>query len=524
MTSRFSALSCLVLLAALSVWVVVQTGRPEALNYDVAYILAHAERMLDGARYGRDVIDVNPPLIFWLKVPLVLAARILGLPAWWAYNGLVFLLILTSTFLCHRYFVTAGSERNDIHVDGRVLAATLCLSLVLIPGYNFGQRDHLLLILTLPYLFTTAGLARGYSPAKKERVGVALMAGVGIALKPFFVLPWIAAELALLWLCRDWRLLFRVENGIIFGVQVFYIACVFAFTDYADVVPFALQVYPSFGASISDLFVRSFMYWVAFVVAVVLWLVAPVRENEKALRFVLGTTLIGFLAAALAQHKFFVYHFLPTFIIAVVMSIFVLFQALRASRRFAEIAPTVSKKLPNLFLASLVGFGVISSFEPLWRTNLAKSSQNLRLLAEVVETHARDKPVLFLNIHIYPTFPVVNVAGARWTSPHGSMWVIPGVYEGNMDRFPYRDFHEMGEIERRFVTDVVDDIAENRPVLIVVDRDVRKKGRDAGGFDFLEYFRREPRFGNLFEDYVLFEKVGGFDVFKRQAHTSGLNR
>jgi len=34
-------------------------------NPDVSWLMHVADRMLDGARYGRDVIEINPPLIAW---------------------------------------------------------------------------------------------------------------------------------------------------------------------------------------------------------------------------------------------------------------------------------------------------------------------------------------------------------------------------------------------------------------------------------------------------------------------------
>ena len=40
------------------------------LNGDSAYVLDVARRMLDGAVLYRDIIDVNPPFIFWASLPV----------------------------------------------------------------------------------------------------------------------------------------------------------------------------------------------------------------------------------------------------------------------------------------------------------------------------------------------------------------------------------------------------------------------------------------------------------------------
>src|SRR5690606_30677499 len=45
---------------------------------DTAFLLYAAERLLDGARLYVDLVEVNPPLVVWLNLPLVILARVLG--------------------------------------------------------------------------------------------------------------------------------------------------------------------------------------------------------------------------------------------------------------------------------------------------------------------------------------------------------------------------------------------------------------------------------------------------------------
>ena len=47
-------------------------------NHDVAWYLVATDRFLDGARLYRDIIEVNPPLVFYLTVPPVAVARLTG--------------------------------------------------------------------------------------------------------------------------------------------------------------------------------------------------------------------------------------------------------------------------------------------------------------------------------------------------------------------------------------------------------------------------------------------------------------
>jgi hypothetical protein len=69
-------------------------------------------------------------------------------------------------------------------------AAIAVWALMFAPGYDFGQREHLMVILGLPYL--SAAIPRpepehgALPPAMRVFIGIA--AGVGFCLKPYFLL------------------------------------------------------------------------------------------------------------------------------------------------------------------------------------------------------------------------------------------------------------------------------------------------------------------------------------------------
>ncbi|HEU4439118.1 MAG TPA: hypothetical protein VFT36_07695, partial [Methylomirabilota bacterium] len=119
------------------------------LNHDVAWYLVAADRFLDGARLYRDIIEVNPPLAFYLAVPPVAAARLTG---WEPIDCLVvyvFLLIALSLAICDHLLKTQ-SDRSAGYRVGVLFAAWAAL--VLQPLALLGQREHFAVILSLPYL------------------------------------------------------------------------------------------------------------------------------------------------------------------------------------------------------------------------------------------------------------------------------------------------------------------------------------------------------------------------------------
>src|SRR3954470_22199696 len=55
----------LLAIAALALWLQLRLYP----NHDVAWVLGGAREMLHGAKYGRDIIEPNPPLAWYLSMP-----------------------------------------------------------------------------------------------------------------------------------------------------------------------------------------------------------------------------------------------------------------------------------------------------------------------------------------------------------------------------------------------------------------------------------------------------------------------
>ena len=73
------------------------------LSHDVAWFLFGSERMVDGASLYRDVIDVNPPLVFYLGVPAAWLQHALGWSDIVLYRLGVLAAIVLSLWLCNHF-------------------------------------------------------------------------------------------------------------------------------------------------------------------------------------------------------------------------------------------------------------------------------------------------------------------------------------------------------------------------------------------------------------------------------------
>ena len=188
------------------------------LSSDIALQLHIAEALARGAQLGRDVIEVNPPLAAWMEVPVVRLAAMLGVSSALGHEVAVFLLGLCSVALV----ALAGSHVMVLQRPWRLVTFGLVAALAMAfqAGLEVGQREQLAILLTLPHFVLLAARLEGAAVSRRLAICIGVAAGLGFALKPFFVLPLALGELLLLR---------RRGTRVVMGrAELFVIAAVFA--------------------------------------------------------------------------------------------------------------------------------------------------------------------------------------------------------------------------------------------------------------------------------------------------------
>ena len=100
-------------------------------NTDVSWGLVMAEKLLDGQRLYLDIIEVNPPATPYLYVAPVLLARLVGLPAEFVVDTLVFLTAGLSLWLAGRILSKA---RLVVDGDAWLLVTVVAVALTIVPA------------------------------------------------------------------------------------------------------------------------------------------------------------------------------------------------------------------------------------------------------------------------------------------------------------------------------------------------------------------------------------------------------
>jgi hypothetical protein len=484
------------------------------LNHDVAWLLHTAGRVLAGDTLHVDVVETNPPLIIWLNFAPIFLARAAGISEMLAYRVLALLLVACSLML-------SGWTLRRIRPDrpaGRPLILALALFILLpLTGYDFGQREHLMLVLALPYLLMASGRAMGRPIGGSVPWIVGLLAGVGVAFKPHFVLLWVAVE-GYLACRRGWRAWLRPEALAVAAVAITYAIAVVAITpDYLGLVEWARPVY----AACNPAPFSSMMSETAALVSMMAWLgftlVRPRGDDRECCEVALIAN-VALLSIALLQDKGFRYHFYPPFASAMLLLglLFIESRGLEAHR--SKIAGVLCGGLVAALAIQASADRVIDSL--LWKGHPDRSETPFGRMARLAQDHAKGRSIYAFSAAVADSFPLVTYSGVGWASRHPCLWFLPGLYSDDHDAktaLACRPMEEMGDTERFLFDTVVDDLLRDRPALLFVDESEHKGAFHWRRFDYLEYYSRDPRFAAFLRHYEPLTKVDAFRVYRRNA-------
>ncbi|MGH7477009.1 MAG: hypothetical protein ACRELD_12015 [Longimicrobiales bacterium] len=492
-------------------------------HHDVAWMLYAAGKLLDGGRFGIDIVEVNPPLIVYFSAVVDTLARALGVWNVTAWKGAVLVLALTSLALCWKLL---GVLLPHWPRARGLLLLLLAFLLVPFAGMEFGQREHLVLILTMPYLIAAAGRARGLMIARSTAIFLGLLAGAGIALKPYFLPVWLGTEVYVGLRCgpRSWL---RGEHAALVGALVFYGLLVLLFTpDYVVVARWALEVYDAYNSA-SPRWIASqpgLRWALAALTGSALAGVIVKRSALRELRWLTGISLLTYLAAVFAQNKGWAYHWLPVIALSyllLALSVLAASELLGDRRRGTGRVSRalVQTRVPELVLALFLVLAtatILRSSRDHWSRMAGRSAYYLTAMIDLVETHGEEGPIFAFSTNMQAGFPLVNLTGVDWGARLNSLWHLPGLYAPTPPAqrgFAYRAPADMAPIERAFFEAVITDLQHSRPTLLIVD--TRPPGYVLNGFDYLEYFGQDGRFRELMAGYRFLMPVDRYRVFKR---------
>ncbi|MGH7580010.1 MAG: hypothetical protein ACREM9_07550 [Gemmatimonadales bacterium] len=481
---------------------------------DTGFLLDAAARVLDGARLYVDVVEINPPLIIALNMVAVLSARLLHISDILAYR-LGFTAALVGTLFLAGWLLRLLFPREIVVRR----AFVLILAFVLFPlaGQDFGEREHLVLALLVPYLLLATARGLGRDIGRMPGLIIGLLAGLALALKPHFLLLWLAVECYLRASRRMDPKRVLPETVAIAALLATYGIALLALTpQYMNLVYLLAGPYSRF---LHDPFFHVLVtgpgaILVIFALLAFAALRPHARHTELWQSIALGAAACLMVGAA--QQKGLRYHLYPSFALGTVLLGLIAWDTVRPVRDRLRLT---YRWLAVAVLAATVIVVCAQNLAVATGTGGDGDRDQFEDLVRVVRARAAGETVYVMSYHLRSAYPLINYSGARSASRFPHLWILAAEYTDQLRSGGPLEYHavrEMSPSERYLNRAVLDDLREHRPRLLVIFR----HGRDlpVNGLrrlNYVAYFSRHPDIARILLDYQLIAELRDYLVYER---------
>ena len=474
------------------------------LNHDTSFLLLATARWLNGATLYTDIMEINPPWIFYLTAPAVMFAGDLGVTSSVAF--VILIGAITAISLAWTWSLLSRVPGLGLWSTYAVLIGCFA-AIVVVPSVNFGQREHIFIIFVLPYLIQQIFFASSGIPTSRiESAALGTFAVLGIALKPFFLLP----ILILVYVrCRRAG---SIKPALEPAAVAIALGCV-------AYVLFAAALHPEYFTNVLPL--GSLVYWsIGFeasetapdtlVPLLLVLAIATVEDVTPALRdkfLLLAAVLGGLLIVYVFQFKGWPYQLLP-------------FECMALIACFVAGATSLQtyKARPLHFAV----FGIVAA-TLLTRAAYFGRYENVYLgvFQEKLEEMRADwkgRSVLLLSTDNFAAFPLINNLGAEWAGRYPYQWVVAGAISSQVRAGCVETpascpkLREILEYGRRTN---VDDIISQSPDVVLIDVRPVKPYFPVRNFDFLAFLKKDPRFEAKWREYRKLATEMNYDIWVR---------
>ena len=461
------------------------------LNHDSSWYLIATRMWLDGAQLYQDVMETNPPLAFYLTAGPVMLADVFGISPKTSFC-LSLVVAIGGSLVWVRFLLSRAEELTERQRHHLFLG--LVLALILIPIGSFGQREHIMLVLSAPYFVLCIAQVR--SAGRGERIALGTLAVLGFALKPHFLAAPLLLACVVAVQSRRFSALFCAQNIVIAAGCILYVCFVkLVHPEYFDViVPLARLTYDTFNAAWSFVFLKPALF--VLVLSVIFWKdMASDRIGWRILAICLGS-----LASYAIQSKGWIYHLLPVEAYLVVFCMWI------------AVSPTVPLRgIRSAAMAVLV----IASIAPATLRGPYDSGP-ARALKPLASNGPANPRTLVLSSRVMVAFPLVNDLNGSWTSRYPHQWFLTGAIRKLGERPCIENPGECEDYRRavQYALETnVEDFLKNAPQLVYVDSMKDKIYFGGVSFDYLEFLGQDPRFAEAWSRYHKSGEATGYELW-----------
>ena len=492
------------------------------LNHDVSWIAHSARWLLRGQTFGTGVLDPNPPMAWFLSMPAAGLAELGLMPEPSAVRLVFWGYFFVSAALLFRVLSDAD-PREQSASTGWKLAFVVVSTLA--PGFSFGQREYVSVLFAMPYLASAAVILgrRGTAGlATPGRIAVGVLAGVGFAIKPYFLAVPLLVE-GLLVARLGWRSLFRTESVLLGATILAYLAAVVVFApQYLQfTVPLMRSVYWAFETAGPAILIKRF----AIVAQPALYgaLIALLSRSWSSQHTVILLGGLGYAFSYFIQAKGFVYHSYPVLVCAIAFlgvslgsGLGHVWTARQSSPRwvpYALIPAMILLTLPPLKQAHDAVVDWYAEYNVAWgRTGVYRE-----VIISIVDRLTPSPKSYFFafSTHPFPAFPTASYTGAEFSGRSAAQGIVAAYARRDEVADPAlkANIVRAAHLQRRMV---VEDLELRPPTIVFAERSRSRLGTNGRPFDDLAFYLEDPQFSRIWSAYEEYPPIGPLRVFVRR--------
>ena len=440
---------------------------------DVAWQLWIGRQINGGATLYGDILEVNPPLWFWIGAGIERLSAVTGL-AGERWLGLAFLGYAALSLLVTLRLIEDRRGQS-------AAALALVASLFLTSPYAHLQREQFLLMAVLPYLALAARRAEGKEVPKGLAFAVGLVAAPGLALKHHFLIFPALVEAWLWW--RRRRFDIRAEHVALAAAALLYAGAVLAFAPayLGTMLPLLRASYHGYNPALWTLLIQPGIVVAMFALASALL----GRGRLGALGEAAAVGTAAFVIVFIVQGKDFHYQAIP----ALGLALLTLFALLLAGGR--------GDGRGDGRLVALLGLGV-SLMVPL----KSGGARHDEAFVQAVSGLGAGEGVAMLSASQALAWPAMYERDLAYRARTMGLWMVLSPWEAELERTGDKRMAALGIAVRR---ELAAEIACRRPGMVVADT---RYNENAPGGDLLAWFAAEPRFRAAMAGYREVQPTG----------------
>lgn len=484
-----------------------------SLNSDVASLLYDTKLILMGGTYVKDFFETNPPLILYLYAPVILIGKVTSFNLASIFRAYVIFLVLISVTCCVKLLEQIFVKRADYFIF-KIVTFILFFILLFLPASEFGQREHFLMILMLPYLFSAVLAAQNKEIPRFFAVLIGVMAGLGFGLKPYFLLPVIFIELYFIFTRRYLLAWVRVESVTCLIVLIIYLSSIFIFQeDYIKIMlPLISHLYfVSIEESWSLIFFRP-----SVIFCCLAWGYFFIfnKNNQRELATILMLALTGMIAAFIVPRSAWYYHVLPALSLACLLVWLYIYCAITTQFK----GKLLSKiDVCILIAASLLMFTIpfVYYFFNTEKAIMEKNSNHFHLLTTYINSLPQPQKLYCFSANTtMDCFPLVYQTHSAFAGRFPLFWWLRGLVKMEIDLGKH-PLPPLIAKDKRYLIDVIaDDLNRYHPNIIIVNK--LFTGQELGNdFDFISYFSGNVKFRAAWRHYHYLKTINVYQLYVR---------